>query len=280
MKRTTLFVFLALFASQQMSGATWYKSIAEAQAAAKKKNALIFIDMFAEWCGWCHRMEQEVFPSEKFQQATSDMVLLRVNTEDRGEGTKLAREFEVRSLPTFLILTPDMSVAGVIMGYAPSAEFAGKVTTTRQDYTSFKKRLANEAAISKDYEKRLDLSKELIGRRSFGEAEKRLKKLSAEPAAPKNIREAASYNLALAMTSQKKLDAALPVLTALLSRVSKGEPAEMGRILLGQIYYEQGKFDAALRELQKFKASFPNSPMMASVNSIIPQVEQQAKKKR
>lgn len=279
MKRITLIVFLAVMVSQQMIGATWNKTLAAAQTEAKKKNALIFIDLFADWCGWCHRMEKEVFPSEKFQQATKDMVLLRLNTEDRAEGSKFAREFEIRSLPTFLVVTPDLTVAGVIMGYAPAPDFVQKLATTRNEYTEFQKRLNSEASYAKDYQKRLDLTKELIGRRSFAEAEKRLKKLSADSGAPQSIRDAATYNMALAMTSQKKYDAAIPVLNKLLSRVSKGEPAEMGRILLGQIYYEQGNFSAALRELNKFKTSFPGSPMIANVNSILPQVEQQAKKK-
>lgn len=280
MKRTILFAFLAVFASQQMIAATWYKSIAAAQAEAKKKNALIFVDLFADWCGWCHRMEREVFPSEKFQQATSDMVLLRLNTEDRAEGTKFAREFEVRSLPTFLVLAPDLSVAGAILGYAPPTEFTQKLADTRADYNSFLKRAKDEPAYAKDYKRRLDLAKEFVGRRSFGEAEKRLTRLAGDSGAPQDIRDLASYNLALTMVSQKKYAASRSVLTKLLSRVSKGEPAEMGRILLGQIYFEQGDYSSALRELNRFKTSFPDSAMIASVNSIIPQVEKAASKKQ
>jgi Thiol:disulfide interchange protein len=279
-KRTILFAFLAVFASQQMTGATWYKSIATAQAEAKKKNALIFVDLFADWCGWCHRMEQEVFPSEKFQQERRDMVLLRLNTEDRAEGTKFAREFEVRSLPTFLVLSPDLTVAGAILGYAPPTEFTRKLADTRADYNSFLKRAKDEPAYAKDYKRRLDLAKEFVGRRSFGEAEKRLTRLVGDGGAPRDIRDLASYNLALTMVSQKKYAASVSVLTKLLSRVSKGESAEMGRILLGQIYFEQGDYSSALRELKRFKTSFPDSAMMANVNSIIPQVEKAASKKQ
>jgi thioredoxin-like negative regulator of GroEL len=238
---------------------------------------LIFIDLFADWCGWCHRMEKEVFPSEPFQKATGDMVLLRLNTEDRAEGTKFAQQYEIRSLPTFMVVAPDLSVAGVIMGYAPAPQFVQKLAETRKEYQVFQKRVKDEPTYQKDYQKRLDLAKEFIGRRGFGEAERRLNKLVNEAGAPQGIRDSASYNLALAMVSQKKYDASLALLNKLLSRVSTGEPAEMGRILLGQLYYEQGNFGAALRELNKFKSSFPNSKMIASVNSLIPQLELQAK---
>jgi len=48
----------------------WIRSLPDAQKKAKAANQLIFVDLFADWCGWCHRMEQEVFPSQAFQNAT------------------------------------------------------------------------------------------------------------------------------------------------------------------------------------------------------------------
>ena len=67
------------------------------------------------------------------QKATDNKVLLRLNTEDAGEGTKLAQDFGVTSLPTFLLLTPQGTVAGTIRGYAVSdtkrAESAADIPT-------------------------------------------------------------------------------------------------------------------------------------------------------
>ena len=99
------------------------RALAAAQKKSKETNKLIFVDLFADWCGWGHRMEQEGFPSMVFQSATDDMVLLRLNTEDGGDGTLLARQFQVTSLPTFLILNSAGQLAGIIHGYQPANVF-------------------------------------------------------------------------------------------------------------------------------------------------------------
>ena len=93
----------------------WIKSLATAQRVAKEKKQMIFVDLFAQWCGWCHRWEADVYPTDVFQKATSNMVLLRLDTEDGSDGTKFAQRYEVTSLPTFLILNFDMTVVGAIL---------------------------------------------------------------------------------------------------------------------------------------------------------------------
>ncbi|MEO8035043.1 MAG: thioredoxin family protein, partial [Acidobacteriota bacterium] len=80
MKRLFLIAVLAVVVVPQASAGPWLKSLAAAQKKAKDSNQLIFVDLFAEWCGWCHKMEQEVFPSQTFQSATDNKVLLRLNT--------------------------------------------------------------------------------------------------------------------------------------------------------------------------------------------------------
>ncbi len=161
MKRISLLVVLtALLLVPQASANTWIKSLADAQKKAKAGNQLIFVDLFADWCGWCHRMEQEVFPSQTFQNATDDMVLLRLNTEDGGEGTLLARQFQATSLPTFLILNGDKQLAGVIHGYQPAAAFAKLLEDETKKYKDFQDRVKSESTMT-DPVKRLDLAKEL-----------------------------------------------------------------------------------------------------------------------
>src|SRR5437660_12696211 len=123
LKRTLLLAAVATLAAQQVFAGAWLKSLTAAQKTAKARNALIFVDLFADWCGWCHRMEQEVFPSMAFQKATANKVLLRLNTDDAGEGTRFSQQFGVTSLPTFLLLTSDLTIAGVIRGYLPSDPF-------------------------------------------------------------------------------------------------------------------------------------------------------------
>jgi len=188
LKRIALAVALAVLLMPQAYAGPWLKSLASAQQKAKNSKQLIFVDMFADWSGWCHRMEQEVFPSQAFQNATDDLVLLRLNTEDGADGSKLAQRFQVTSLPTFLLITPDMTIAGIIRGYAPPNDFVKSVKDSEMRFNDFNQRVKQESTFAKDYQKRLDLAREFTQRFALADSETRLKALTTEHGVPAAIR--------------------------------------------------------------------------------------------
>jgi len=273
LKRIAMAVAFVVCLVPQAYAGPWLKSLATAQKQAKASNSLIFVDMFADWCGWCHRMEQEVFPSQAFQNATDDLVLLRLNTEDGADGSKLAQRFQVTSLPTFLLITPDMTVAGIIRGYAPPNDFVKSVKDSESRYKDFAQRVKQEPSIAKDYQKRLDLAREFTQRFAVAESEPRLKALTVEKGVPPAIRDQAFYELAVSQIMQKKYDAAIKTVNAFSKVQSKGEAYERSRLLLGQAYMEQGNIQSAANELRKFKQTFPNSSLVSNVDMILPDLE-------
>jgi thioredoxin-related protein len=258
-------------APQTFAGGTWLKTIAAAQKEAKEKNQLILVDMFAEWCGWCHRFEREVFPTPVFKEATADMVLLRLNTEDGKEGTQLSRKFGITSLPTFLVLTPELTSAGMIRGYAPPEPFAKSLKETRNSHAEFKKRLKNEAKL--DYFQRLNLAKDLNARADFEQSAPRLKKLMTEKGVPAAVRDQAYYELALAYTMQNKLTDAQKTIRELLMLSRAGEAVERARMLLGQTYLQQGNLLQARNEYRDFRDLFPQSPLLGNIEQILAELE-------
>jgi thioredoxin-related protein len=273
-RRIIVAAVLALtLAPQTFAAGTWLKDVTAAQKAAKAKNQLILVDMFAEWCGWCHRFEREVFPAEAFQKATNDIVLLRLNTEDGAEGTKFAQKFGVTSLPTFLLLTPDLTMAGMIRGYSPATEFVRMLGETRQKHQQFLVRVKNEANLGKDYMGRLELAKEFTSRSAYAESDPRLRKLVAEKGIPPGIRDEAYYQLAVSQVMQAKFDDAIKTIGQLTALSKLGESVEHARLLRGEIYMQQGNLTAARDEFRSFKAMFPNSPLIRNVDQVLPEIE-------
>lgn len=267
-------IVVALTAAPQLfAGGSWHKTVAAAQKVAKEKNQLILIDMFAEWCGWCHRFEREVFPSQVFQEATKDIVLLRLNTEDRAEGTQIARKYAVTSLPTFVLLDTDLSVAGMLRGYAPANDFVKELKETRKKYGDFKTRVANEAALAKDPVGRLNLAKEFTQRGSYDKAEVRLRKLTKEKGVPVVIRDEAYYNLAINYVVQGKMNEGLTTVRELTALSRIGDSVERARILAGEIYFQQGNMLGAANEFRSFKKAFPNSQLLPNVELLLPEIE-------
>jgi thioredoxin-related protein len=246
LKRSALLAVAVFLLVQQAFAGPWLTSVSAAQKRAKERKQLIFVDLFADWCGWCHRMEQEVFPSLAFQKAAASKVLLRLNTEDGGEGTRLSQQFGVTSLPTFLLLTSDLMIAGVIRGYLPTDPFVQAMNETEGKYKDFKKRVSNEGAIATDYEKRLDLAREFRSRYALAESEGRLRQLIREPGVPIKVRDDAYYELAFTQVLGRKYDGALKTLRDFSAVQNKGEVYERSRVLTGDIYLQQGNYAGAL----------------------------------
>jgi len=253
----------------------WIKSLATAQRVAKEKKQMIFVDLFAQWCGWCHRWEADVYPTDVFQKATSNMVLLRLDTEDGSDGTKFAQRYEVTSLPTFLILNFDMTVVGAIRGYAPAPEFVRMMGDTQTKYQTFLKLVDSETTFAKDYQKRIDLAKEFRHRQNYTAAEPRLKKLMIEKGVPMAFRDQAYYELGVVYLLEGKYPAVLKIVDDFSKVQKEGESYERARLLLTDVCLAQGNLRCAADELRDFKLRFPNSPLNANVDMMLPSIERQ-----
>ncbi len=141
------------------------------------------------------------------------------------------------------------------------------------------KRVSGERAIAGDFQKRLDLAKEFRVRYALPQAEERLKKLTAERTAPANVRDESFYELALTQLLQKKYDDSMATIQKFSTVTKKGEQYEKSRLLVGDVYLQQGKYDRAAAEYRSFKVAFPRSQYVKNVDMILPQIERQIPKK-
>lgn len=76
----------------------------EALAQAQELNRPVLLKFHADWCGYCHQMENTVFAQAEVQAALNDFVVVEVDTDRHQE---IAGLFGVSGLPTTVILAPD-----------------------------------------------------------------------------------------------------------------------------------------------------------------------------
>ena len=124
---TAALMAFCLLATAARSSATvpegWHESVATARQAALESGNLILVDLYAEWCGWCRRLEKDVFDHPDFAAYAKKFVKLRVDVEDGGDGTELQSRYHANSLPTTLVLTPKFVLVDMVQGYAPREDF-------------------------------------------------------------------------------------------------------------------------------------------------------------
>ena len=92
----------------------------EALAKARGENRLLLVDVYTDWCGWCKKLDREVFADGRVGSAAKDLVAVKVNAEKGGE--EIARRYRVRGYPTILFLDGAGSVVERIDGYVDADE--------------------------------------------------------------------------------------------------------------------------------------------------------------
>ncbi|HMB55294.1 MAG TPA: thioredoxin family protein [Thermoanaerobaculia bacterium] len=126
--------------------AVWHTELDPALAAAAGDDRYLIVDLYAEWCGWCKRMDAQVFSTPSFAEFAADYVLLRVDVEDQGEGTWLQYRLGANSLPTLAVLAPDMALVGLVQGFRPEAILLSAIESHVAGYET--KRAGLDAAVA------------------------------------------------------------------------------------------------------------------------------------
>lgn len=86
----------------------------------------MFVDVYADWCGWCTRMDEDVFTDARVQSALLDYIPVKLDA-DRG-GRSVATRYRVSGLPAFLIVNGEGEVVGRFSGYRSVDSFLDELS--------------------------------------------------------------------------------------------------------------------------------------------------------
>jgi len=110
----TLMVSFAAFSFSMGAESIWMHDFEAAKVKAVKEGKPIFINFTGtDWCGWCIKLEKEVFSKKAFQDyAKENLVLVEVDfpkkkeqsAELKAQNKKLDKEYGVEGYPTLYLL--------------------------------------------------------------------------------------------------------------------------------------------------------------------------------
>lgn len=121
-------------ASKQSGGpsgtgsAAWMTDANAALARARAENRTVVMDFTgSDWCGWCIKLDEEVFSTAEFADyASKNLVLLKLDfprrkklpDAEQKQNEELAKKYSVTGFPTIVVLHPNGSTKGRL-GYQP-----------------------------------------------------------------------------------------------------------------------------------------------------------------
>ena len=103
--------------SEEDNNNIWLTDFDEAKVRALEENKPILIDFTgSDWCGWCVKLEEEVFSQKDFLKFASDSLILveidfpqkKVQSEElKVQNKALAEKYSISGFPTVLLLSPE-----------------------------------------------------------------------------------------------------------------------------------------------------------------------------
>ena len=117
---TIIITFAACLPAQE---ARWIQDFSKAKAQAKAENKHLLIDFTgSDWCGWCIKLDKEVFSQAAFVEAApKSFVLVKldypnnqdlVTEEVRKQNAVLQKTYQIQGYPTILLCDADGHVYG------------------------------------------------------------------------------------------------------------------------------------------------------------------------
>ena len=95
----------------------WETDFQKASASAKESGKYLLLDFSgSDWCGWCIKLEKEVFKKSVFKKYAKDnlvCVLLdfpknkKQSKKLKKQNAELAKTYGIRGYPTVIVLSPD-----------------------------------------------------------------------------------------------------------------------------------------------------------------------------
>jgi len=103
--------------TEESTGESWLTDFEAAKAKAVAEQKPLLLDFTgSDWCGWCIKLDEEVFSQDAFKEyANGSLILVELDfpkrkeqsTELKAQNKALAEKYGIRGFPTILVLSPE-----------------------------------------------------------------------------------------------------------------------------------------------------------------------------
>ena len=252
-----------LFSSDQI---TWLRNMDAALQQAGKADKLVLVNFYANWCGFCRRMDQRTFTDKTVIQKMNAFVPVKINTDIE---KKIAKEYAVNGLPTTVILDSKGRIILGSEGYMRSSDLIEMMDLAVKTITDLKQNLKELESDPNNWNRALEFAQKNLELQRFQDALPWLERIIEHaPKEQTDIQAWANFDIAIVKASMGNPIASVDSAETVMSIYSDHEAADQTRKIFPDILYlagekaqEQGDLKVARAYYQRIVTEFPNSQL-------------------
>lgn len=113
-------------------------------AAAKKSDKKLLVDVYTDWCGWCKRLDRDVYQNDKVSGYLKDhYVLVKLNAESsdtlrfkdkKYTQIEFAQSFGITGYPSTIFFDAKGEPVNLVPGYLPAEKYLPIFQFIAEDY--------------------------------------------------------------------------------------------------------------------------------------------------
>jgi thiol-disulfide isomerase/thioredoxin len=258
----SLAVALLLSSQPPTTGIRWERHFDAALKKARAGGKPVLVDFWADWCGWCHRLDKTTYADPVVAKLAEDFVAVKVNTEGSPREMEVVARYDVSSLPTILFLTPRGRPITRVNGFQGPGEFPRTLERAREQS---RKLIEWEAALdrnSRDAAALAGLGVHLYEQETYEESRELLYRAARNDAdQPAEDRRRTRLLLGIIQYYDRKFAEAESLLKEALSLGPRGGDQPKLLFVLGRTYVSWGRHAEARRTMQVIVKEYADSPM-------------------
>jgi thioredoxin-related protein len=106
----------------------WVTDYDKALSDAEKNKKIIMIDFYTDWCGWCKKLDKDVYAKKEIEdKLAANFISMKLNPEKSRKAAELSKKFGTRGFPHIVFLDAKGNKISQIGGYLPAKDFGAKL---------------------------------------------------------------------------------------------------------------------------------------------------------
>jgi thioredoxin-like negative regulator of GroEL len=248
--------------SHAKPGIRWLQGFDDALKKARALHKPLLVDFWADWCGWCHRLDQTTYVDPDVVRLSESFVAVKVDTEGSPKDVAVASRYDVTSLPTIAFLTPSGRQVMRLSGFQGPGRFPRTLETALQEAARV---MSWEAALDRNAsepEALAGLGTHLFDQEFYDESRSLLgQAIKVDRERPVDERKRSRLLLAIIQNYERRYSEAEKLLKDALSLRPPAEYEPKLLYVLGRTYLASDRKGEARATMQKILDKHPDSSM-------------------